>query len=337
MIDNFRGRGLKSIKYRAGKGQKFNKKTTFVEYDDKKSTFIENVISGTEVNIDYLQNAYLIYTSKKPGVILFEKNGSVYNNSTMHADSEFLSQVTENAAEMDSAFLAGDRFTGGNMCHVIVDHLCRAYESRRHGIKKIPILFYDTTWDWSRGFIDRIVDNCYFLEKEKVYFFKRLYLFSNALDGPLRHPTMQYFKNYCDDLQACVHKFCFESTIYPRRLYQSRLGAVARKMGNEELLIDRLERAGIKAFEFTGLSVRDQLMLFFNAETIIAPHGAGLTNLIASRPKTDVIEIFFTGTDVYREISKIYKLNYKRWRNPDRARRVNIDELLDYLHDKNQL
>jgi len=41
-----------------------------------------------------------------------------------------------------------------------------------------------------------------------------------------------------------------------------------------------------------SLTVAQQAMTFQSARVVIAPHGAGLTNLVFCRPKTIVIEIF---------------------------------------------
>ena len=40
-----------------------------------------------------------------------------------------------------------------------------------------------------------------------------------------------------------------------------------------------------------NLPILDQVKLFNNAKLVIAPHGAGLTNLIFSQPKIKVLEL----------------------------------------------
>jgi capsular polysaccharide biosynthesis protein len=42
------------------------------------------------------------------------------------------------------------------------------------------------------------------------------------------------------------------------------------------------------------MSYEEQVAIFANADVILAPHGAGLTNLTFCKPSTKVIEIFNT-------------------------------------------
>ena len=44
--------------------------------------------------------------------------------------------------------------------------------------------------------------------------------------------------------------------------------------------------------ELEELSLSAQIALFAGAEAVVAPHGAGLTNLIWCAPQTKVLEIF---------------------------------------------
>jgi capsular polysaccharide biosynthesis protein len=65
--------------------------------------------------------------------------------------------------------------------------------------------------------------------------------------------------------------------------------------------------------QLSKLNFIDQVRLFYNCKQIIAPHGAGLTNLIFCKKNTRVLEIFpknHNQTRVYKKISKINKLNY---------------------------
>ncbi|HBW56875.1 MAG TPA: hypothetical protein DEF27_03370, partial [Oscillatoriales bacterium UBA8482] len=48
---------------------------------------------------------------------------------------------------------------------------------------------------------------------------------------------------------------------------------------------------GVVPVELETLSVAEQARLFAHAKVIIAPHGAGLTNLMFCSPETIVIEL----------------------------------------------
>jgi hypothetical protein len=77
------------------------------------------------------------------------------------------------------------------------------------------------------------------------------------------------------------------------RLYISRATAPrGRRVENEERVLEILTRFGFRSIELDSLSVADQAELFAAAECVVAPHGAGLTNLVFCRPGTTVIELF---------------------------------------------
>jgi capsular polysaccharide biosynthesis protein len=77
-----------------------------------------------------------------------------------------------------------------------------------------------------------------------------------------------------------------------KRLYLSRAKASGRKVLNEEEIVSLLSRRGFVHVTLEEMNLVDQITLFSEAEAVVAPHGAGLTNLIWCAPKTKVLEIF---------------------------------------------
>ena len=78
----------------------------------------------------------------------------------------------------------------------------------------------------------------------------------------------------------------------PPRLYLSRAGARIRTPRNEEALAAALAGEGFETFTASDTNHPDQIARFRAADTVVAVHGAGLTNLLFCRPGTQVIEIF---------------------------------------------
>jgi hypothetical protein len=76
------------------------------------------------------------------------------------------------------------------------------------------------------------------------------------------------------------------------RIYVRRGKVPNRNMKNTEE-IDRLlnTRYGMEPVVMDGLRIEEQAEIFFNADVVVAPHGAALTNLIFSKPGTVVIEL----------------------------------------------
>ncbi len=79
-----------------------------------------------------------------------------------------------------------------------------------------------------------------------------------------------------------------------RRLYVSRRQALSRRVSNENELLGRLARWGFEAVLPENLSFAEQIALFSQAEMVVGPHGAGLTNIVFSKDIT-VVEFFEPG------------------------------------------
>lgn len=69
-------------------------------------------------------------------------------------------------------------------------------------------------------------------------------------------------------------------------------GLSSRKVVNEEQFMQVLVRLGFELVTFESMSVFEQAALMAEAEIVVAPHGAGLANLVFCSPGTKVIELF---------------------------------------------
>ena len=81
---------------------------------------------------------------------------------------------------------------------------------------------------------------------------------------------------------------------HPKRIYVAR-GTTAqgkRRITNEAALLKLLTARGFVPIVPDGLTVAQQADLFSHAEAVVGVHGAGLTNLLFSRPGTRVVELF---------------------------------------------
>jgi capsular polysaccharide biosynthesis protein len=76
------------------------------------------------------------------------------------------------------------------------------------------------------------------------------------------------------------------------RLYISRGKAAHRKVINEAEIEAYLHSLGFESVLLEALTVAEQASTLHSARVVVAPHGAGLTNLVFCRPDTIVIEMF---------------------------------------------
>jgi capsular polysaccharide biosynthesis protein len=76
----------------------------------------------------------------------------------------------------------------------------------------------------------------------------------------------------------------------PRRIYISRSKAKIRRVMNEADVIKVVKDYGFQVIHLETYSVAEQATLLNGADWVIAPHGAGLANLIFCNPGTKLIE-----------------------------------------------
>jgi len=118
----------------------------------------------------------------------------------------------------------------------------------------------------------------------------------------------------------------------------SRDDALSRRITNRAEMIGKLEEHGFEEYVLSELSFEDQVKLFANAENIIAPHGAGLANLIFSK-ESRVLEIFHSEKlkPTYNLISQCRGLdyNYSIEYSDNRDITVDIDRIVDFIRNEN--
>ena len=95
------------------------------------------------------------------------------------------------------------------------------------------------------------------------------------------------------------------------RVYVARRRRCWRHVVNEQSLLSELNKFGFQRYFLEELPLRKQIELFQQAEFVIGPHGAGLTNLVYCNAGTKVIEI---GSPI-RPLGFFYFIAYHRGLN----------------------
>jgi capsular polysaccharide biosynthesis protein len=108
-------------------------------------------------------------------------------------------------------------------------------------------------------------------------------------------------------------------------IYIARADAFKRRLVNEHEVVEALSPLGFRWVVLDGMALRDQVALFSRARCVVAPHGAGLANLVFSPPGTRVVEILSTN---------IASMNEIRWLAAQLAQHVESVVSNDYVLDE---
>ncbi len=109
-----------------------------------------------------------------------------------------------------------------------------------------------------------------------------------SLPGTVVFPTQRAL----DLIHAFVAPLHTATSPFGERLYLTREGARRRRVANESELWSVLQADGFERIRTEDLTWPEQINAFRHAKVIVAPHGAGLANLVFCRPGTRVVELF---------------------------------------------
>lgn len=82
------------------------------------------------------------------------------------------------------------------------------------------------------------------------------------------------------------------TSVFGEKLYITRENATRRRVSNEEELWAQLASRGFVKLRLETMSWREQVAAFAAARIVVAPHGAGLANVVFCRPGSRVVEFF---------------------------------------------
>jgi hypothetical protein len=128
-----------------------------------------------------------------------------------------------------------------------------------------------------------------------------------AVFRPERFILLPYLSGDCDGYLPPAYLARFHAAVEElfglelhgrrtKRILVSRSQAQKRRLINEDELLEALRPLDFERHVLEALSLREQVTLFARAELVVAPHGAGLTNLLYAPGARGVVEIFATRT-----------------------------------------
>jgi hypothetical protein len=115
-------------------------------------------------------------------------------------------------------------------------------------------------------------------------------LMSNYLHGTMDYSPSPLVKPLFDKIRDAALRG-HNSTPDVGLIYISRSDSRNRPLVNEDALMGFLSDLGFRILVLSKLSLTEQISAFASAKLIVAPHGAGLTNLVFSKATCKVYEL----------------------------------------------
>jgi len=228
---------------------------------------------------------------------------------------------------------------GESYAHWLLDELPRLISLRREG--DFPNLIAHADSEYSRTALKLANFSARLIAPARRQHLQADQLVVPALPGWIGRVSAEHIRRITDFAAPGVKS----SSLSPERIYISRAVAQRRRVENESEIHTALNALGFVAIQLENLSWFDQMSLFRGAKIVVAPHGAGLANLVFSRPGTRVIECF--GREYvnacFSQLAAICGLDYVPlvangegpWGTDPKANRrdftVSLPELLDAL------
>lgn len=216
----------------------------------------------------------------------------------------------------EPCLLMASRFIHHNYYHWIFEGLTRLWAlSALPGGDRLPLVF--PVADLRPFHVDLLrgmgITNPIVALNNRLTRFDRLY-FPSFLDGATVTPRQAAWLR-----QTLFRAFPEAAKGGPRRIYVSRRDAQARRVADEDAVMARLARHGFELVVPGKLSPAEQIRAFAGAEIVIAPHGAGNTNLVFCPPGATFLELVPAGnaSALYWMVANIADLRYGRMVCPE--------------------
>lgn len=146
----------------------------------------------------------------------------------------------------------------------------------------------------------------------KNYFIKNLYCGWQTNTWTARDTEFD-FNSYA---QTIINGLNIKDSHDPSKIVFEVRNSETRSILNMEEIKKSLKHLNIEYVSFADMPYDRQIEKVYNAGTFIAQHGAGLTNLIFMRPKSNVFELLpesFQSYNGYRMFANMFKINYRAY------------------------
>lgn len=260
-----------------------------------------------------VENGYMSFDFSRPysyRYYIFNADGG-YLEACSQGDMPFLRE-DYSTVDKNISFL-GDRFTGFNVCHLLLDKLPRYFDFASIEAMDGYLLFS------VNSYVERAASllgiRLYELSQDKTFLtvkFKKLYL-SSGSSYTFAHPGQNINANVKTLISCLKAAVANEPGPGLKRIYIDRQASASRRVINFSDVEAYLTSRGFAIVRLEELSFEEQVRLVADAEWVIGVHGAGLANIAFCNPGTKILEILppLSATAAYYKIACGFDLNYQ--------------------------
>jgi hypothetical protein len=172
-----------------------------------------------------------------------------------------------------------------NYWHILHDIIGQVYLAKQHKLDELPFIISSDLYK-QKIFQFLITNNLYLKNLNWVVQDKNYYNVKNIF-------FIQKKINSSEQLTWIRETTNFEKTTnLNRSIFLTRSNKRKRFLSNSLEIEMIAKKIGFEIVDSDDLSINEQLSLFYSCKNIIGLHGAGLTNIIFSKSKLTLLEIF---------------------------------------------
>lgn len=282
----------------------------------QKDSYTTPPIFTTELSGVYYIPKYSIVLTKDRKIIL----ESLVHNINKSALMKYLSwqDVFDSKAETITGWCSIFQANWHGYYHTLVDSIPRSYllnNIKSSKLEKIKLLCCNEPNKIEKYLIPKIAPanvELTSVSENKLYYLEKLILPTFLTEQSAGYLPSKYVANLHNKVSP---KFCDPQK---NRIFISRIRRAnsrsKRHILNEKELFYELKKRGFKKCILEDLSIDETIKLFHNAETVVAAHGAGLSNIMFSK-NINVLELHPLNeiAPFYYFLSKSLKHNYYYW------------------------
>lgn len=223
-----------------------------------------------------------------------ERYNSFYSDIAKKGEGIYLSRINEQITKLNGTFFfATNPYTfSTNYFHYTLQSIAPILLAYKMNLlRKNDTIIIDSNFHFQKDLLGLI---CKYLDIEVEVFVPRngvIYLIENCIfseflfGANFHYSVIDVFEDIASYLYSDRKKF-------PKNIYISRKDSRIRKMSNEDIVISLMSKNGYRIIDNSKLSIIEQIQMFASAKNIVAPHGAGLTNLLYALEDINVTELF---------------------------------------------